>query len=57
LTGLLYPLSPVTVTVEIPDVPGFTAAGVVAEIRNPLTVRFTVVLCTTAFDVPVTVMV
>jgi hypothetical protein len=50
-------LSPVTVTVEIPDVPGFTAAGVVAEIRNPLTVRFTVVLCTTAFDVPVTVMV
>jgi len=48
LTGRLYPLSAVRVTVEVPEVPGFTAAGVVAEIKKPSTVSFTVVMCTSA---------
>jgi hypothetical protein len=55
LTGRLYPLSAVNVTVEVVEDPAFTAAGVVAEIRKPLTVRFTVVECTSAPYVPVTV--
>jgi hypothetical protein len=55
LTGRLYPLRAVRVTVEAAEVPAFTAAGVVAEIRKPLTVNFTVVECTSAPYVPVTV--
>lgn len=55
LTGRLYPLSAVKVTVELAEVPGFTAPGVVAEIKKPLTVSFTVAACTSAPDVPVTV--
>lgn len=55
LTGRLYPLSAVRVTVEVPEVPGFTAAGVVAEIKKPLTLNCTVVTCTSVPDVPVTI--
>jgi hypothetical protein len=42
-TGKLYPLSAVNVTVELLELPGFTAAGVVAEIRNPCTVSLLIV--------------
>ena len=55
LTGRLYPLRAVRVTVEAAEVPAFTAGGVVAEIRKPLTVSFAVVECTSAPYVPVTV--
>jgi hypothetical protein len=51
----LYPLSAVNVTVEVVEDPAFTASGVVAEIRKPLTVSFTVVVCTSVPNVPVTV--
>jgi hypothetical protein len=54
LTGRLYPLRAVRVTVEAAEVPGVTVAGAVAEIRKPLTVSFTVVVCTSAPAVPTT---
>jgi hypothetical protein len=55
LTGRLYPLSAVRVTVDVADVPAFTAAGVVAEIRKPFTAKFTVAVCMSPPNVPVTV--
>jgi hypothetical protein len=38
LTGRSYPNREVSVTVEVPDVPGLTAAGVVAEMLKSATV-------------------
>ena len=55
LTRRLYPLSAVRVTVEVAEDPAFTAAGVVPEIKKPLTASLTVVECTSVPYVPVTV--
>ena len=58
VTGRLYPLIEVNVTVEVPELPAFTAAGVEAAMlkSGTFTVRLTVVECTNPPEVPVTVM-
>jgi hypothetical protein len=56
LTGDAYPLTAVKVTVEVPEPPGLTVAGAVAEIvkSGAVTVRLTEAVSAVEEAVPIT---